>query len=306
MTSARALLALALATVAPPAIAEDPGALATALSRESPRVAAMVAAHPEWKRAWAEDFWADALLRAPLVPGTPWRVHDLRRPQPPRVRPAMAECRGPRPPRGAVRLFDGAPVGLAGPKLDQWTASGGVLTAGAREPNRLSSRQAFGDVLVHLEYREPNPPAGVWQYRGNSGVFLMGLYEVQILDALDAPTYPDGQTGALYGQVPPLANAALPAGRWECLDIQFRAPRFAGAALRRTARVSIWHNGVRVQREAAFLGPTAFAMIKPYAPHAEALPLQIQDHGDGTSRVSFRNVWALPTTNARAFNGSRR
>lgn len=278
-----------------PAVAETPDEIAAVLSRNSPRVAAILARHPEIKRAWAEDFWADALLRAPQLPHSKWRIHDFRRPQPRVVTPAMTECTGPYAPSGATVIFDGTSAeAFTGDKLALWQVRDGALTATARENNRIATRQAFGDMHLHLEFREPAPSRGIWQYRGNSGVFLMGLYEVQILDSDDNPTYPDGAMGALYGQRPPLVNASLPPGRWQCLDIDFRAPRFAGDRLTRPARVTIRHNGVVIQRHAAFLGPTAFAAIKPYAPHAAKLPFTLQDHGDGTSMVSFRNIWVMP------------
>ncbi len=287
---------MALALLAPlPALAETPDEIAATLSRGDRQVAALIAAHPEMKLAWAEDYWADALLRAPLLPGSPWRTHDLRRPQPPSVTPNMRGCRGPAAPRGAVTLFGGrSAAAFTGEKRALWQVAGGALIATARESNRIASRRAFGDMRLHLEFRTPAPPRGVWQYRGNSGVFLMGLYEVQILDSYDNPTYPDGQMGALYGQVPPRVNASLPPGRWQCLDIDFRAPRFADGKLTAPARATVRHNGIVVQREAAFLGPTAFAEIKPYAPHPARLPFTLQDHGDGTSMVAFRNIWALP------------
>ena len=289
----RGLLLLALLPAS--ATAETPDEIAAILSKGDRQVAAMIAAHPEWKTAWAEDFWADALLRAPRIPGTRWRVHDLRRPQPPRVVPPMRECRGVRPPRGAVALFSGrSTTAFVGDRLPDWSVEGGALVAGARQPNRIATRRSFGDLELHLEYREPDPPRGVWQYRGNSGVFLMGRYEIQILDSYGSPTYPDGQTGALYGQAPPAFNAALAPGRWQCLDIVFTAPRFVHGTLRSPARVSVRHNGILVQDRARFLGPTAFAEIERYVPHPRMLPLALQDHGDGTSRVAFRNIWVLP------------
>jgi hypothetical protein len=286
------LIALVTATAA---AAETPEEIATLLSRGHPEVAALIAAHPEMKRAWTEDFWADALLRAPKLPGSGWRIHDFSRPQPNIVTPAMNECAGARAPRRAVTLFDGrSAAAFTGDKLALWHVADGALTATAHENNRIATRAAFGNMHLHLEFRTPSPPRGVWQYRGNSGVFLMRQYEVQILDSYNNPTYPDGQMGALYGQVPPRVNASLPPGRWQCLDIYFRAPRFAGRKLQAPARATIRHNGVLVQRDATFLGPTAFAAIKPYMPHAAKLPFTLQDHGDGTSMVSFRNIWVLP------------
>lgn len=286
--------ALLLATLAPAAV-ETPEEIAAALARDNPAVAALIAAHPAMKTAWREDYWADALLRAPLLPGSRWRVHDLRRPQPPVVTPPMRDCPTVAAPRRAVVVFDGrSATGFTGDRLALWQVADGTLTATARENNRIATRQAFGDMRLHLEFRTPAPPRGDWQFRGNSGVFLMERYEVQILDSFDNPTYPDGQMAALYGQVPPRRNASLPPGHWQCLDIDFRAPRFARGRAVAPARVTIRHNGVLVQDGAAFLGPTAFAAIRPNARHDARLPFALQDHGDGTSQVSFRNIWVLP------------
>jgi len=285
-------LPLALAAAAP----ESPDQIAAQLGREGPVARALIASHPEMKTAWREDFWADALLRAPHAPKSRWRIHDLNRPQPPIGHPRMTNCAGPPPPKGATILFDGhGTAAFTGEKLALWDA-GDTLTTGARvgEGNRIATRASFGPVRLHLEFRTPAPPAGVFQYRGNSGVFLMQRYEVQILDSYDNPTYPDGQAAALYGQVPPRVNASLPPGHWQCLDIRFIPPRFDGARLVAPARATIWHNGVLVQDRSAFYGPTAFAAIKPYQPHPAELPFELQDHGDGTSRVSFRNIWAQP------------
>ena len=288
------VLIAALLASAAPVVTETPDEIAAILSQDSPQTAALIAAHPEMKTAWTEDFWADALLRAPTLPGNRWRIHDLRRPQPPIVVPKMQECAGPPPPAAATILFDGTSVAaFSGERLGEWTFADGTLTAGGKSSNRIASIAAFGGTRLHLEFRTPAPAAGVWQYRGNSGIFLMGLYEVQILDSFDNPTYPDGQMGALYGQRPPSENAALPPGRWQCLDINFRAPRWRGNRLVSPARVTVIHNGVTIHRNAAFLGPTAFASIKPYAPHADRLPLTLQDHGDGTSKVAFRNIWVV-------------
>lgn len=278
------------------ATAETPDQIAARLSREGPVARRLIARYPAMKTAWREDFWADALLRAPRLPGTRWRIHDLNRPQPRIVRPPLTNCAGPPPPRQAMILFDGhGTTAFTGEKLALWQA-GDTLVAAARagEGNRIATRARFGAVRLHLEYRAPAPARGVFQYRGNSGVFLMQRYEVQILDSFDNPTYPDGQAAALYGQVPPRVNASLPPGRWQCLDIRFEPPRFAGDRLARPARISVWHNRVLVQDRTAFLGPTAFARILPYTPHPDRLPIEVQDHGDGTSQVAFRNIWALP------------
>lgn len=295
LRNAAGLVASIALAVSPAVARETPEQIAAALSAGRPDVAALIRAHPQWLKIWAEPEgdWADVLLRGPAIPGTPWRVQDLRRPQPPVVAPAMTECAGPPPPVDAtVLLGSDGPTGLTGEHLSDWRREGGVLTARARTFHRISSIESFGDVQVHAEYRAPSPVRDSWQYRGNSGIFLMDRYEVQLLDSYDNPTYADGAMGAFYGEVPPLANAALPPGRWQCVDVVFTAPRFAGGKLRSPARATVVLNGIVVQADAAFLGPTAHGKRLPYVPHAAALPVALQDHGDDVSTVSFRNVWA--------------
>lgn len=284
------LLACAFVAVA----GDDP--VIAKLTRGHPEVARLLHENPQILKALEDPMWRDVVLNAPPSPGTPWQVHDLRRPQPPSVAVAPDACVAhSAAPVDAVVLFDGrGKEHFAAPERDLWELSGGALVASGSHANRLATREAFGDVQVHLEFATPRPPRGVWQFRGNSGIFLMGRYEIQILDSYHNPTYPDGQAGALYGQVPPLVNASRPPGVWQCFDIVFTAPRFDGATLVAPARVTLRHNGVLVQDHAAFLGPTRFAGIGAYEPHAGALPFTLQDHGDAGSRVRFRNIWARP------------
>ena len=222
----------------------------------------------------------------PFLPGGPWRVHDKHRPVPPVVAPpAFARERTP---ADAIVLFDGR-------DLSQWTSGGGdarwKVFGGAAEVNgtgTIETRESFGDCFLHLEWAAPAKVEGESQHRGNSGVFLMGRYEVQILDSYENRTYADGQAGALYGQVPPLVNACRKPGEWQTYDIEFRAPRFDGAELTSPAFVRVVHNGVVVQDGVAFLGATRHREVATYEPHAAELPLALQDHGDP---VRFRNVW---------------
>ena len=133
------------------------------------------------------------------------------------------------------------------------------------------------------------PARGDGQDRGNSGVFLMGRYEIQLLDSYQNRTYPDGQAAAVYGQHPPLVNASRPPGQWQTYDIVFRRPRFdASGAVVSPARVTLLHNGIVVQDAVALTGPVAHGAWPPYERHADRLPLSLQDHGH---RVQFRNVW---------------
>lgn len=286
---------LALGALSAAALAETPAEIGQKLSAGRPAVAAILKRHPEYLTIWKEEpGWDDVLLRSPLLPGKRWRVHDLRRPQPPVVDPGVADCASRPPPADALALLGTTGTqAWVGPQLAAWSWQDGVLTSPAKTFGRIATKAAFGDVQVHLEFREP-ASHGSWQYRGNSGLFLMGRYEIQILDSFDNPTYPDGAMGALYGQVPPLAIASLPPGRWQCLDVVFIAPRFAGKRLVRPARATVWVNGIVVQANEAFLGPTKYAERPPYVAHTAQLPIELQDHGDGTSKVSFRNIWARP------------
>ena len=153
----------------------------------------------------------------------------------------------------------------------------------------INTKKPFGDCQLHVEFAEPVPPTGESQERGNSGVFLHGLYEIQVLDSYQNKTYADGQASAVYGQYPPQVNAARPPGQWQAYDIIFHGPRFSKAGkLLRPARVTVLDNGVLVQDNVELTGPTAHGERPPYKPQPEKLPLALQDHGDA---VRYRNIW---------------
>lgn len=220
----------------------------------------------------------------------PWPSHDMSRPRPAAITPAASPAQAP---AGAVVLFDGGSlegwVGLDGNPA-QWTVGDGYFEVKARTGDIQTTRQ-FGDLQLHIEWAAPAEVVGASQGRGNSGVFLMGLYEIQVLDCYDNITYADGYAGALYGQHPPIFNASRGPGEWQTYDIVFRRPRFdAAGALVAPARMTIFHNGVCVQNNTELRGPTAWMVPMPYAPHADKLPLRLQDHGNP---VRFRNIWAL-------------
>jgi Domain of Unknown Function (DUF1080) len=156
----------------------------------------------------------------------------------------------------------------------------------------IATARGFGDVQLHVEWMAPKPAVGEGQDRGNSGVFLMGRYEVQVLDSYHNTTYPDGQAAAIYGQYPPLVNASRPPGEWQTYDIVFVRPRFdANGKLVSPARITVFHNGLIVQNDVTLTGPTAHQQRPPYATHADALPISLQDHGHP---VRYRNIWVRP------------
>ncbi len=217
-------------------------------------------------------------------------IHDMERPRPPVVTPGNGTI-GMTPPSDAVVLLEGSDLGAwesADGGSARWTAGDGYVEV-APQTGAIRTKEAFGDVQLHLEWASPADAEGEGQDRGNSGLFFMSTYEVQILDSYDNDTYPDGQAASVYGQYPPLVNATRPPGAWQSYDVVFRRPHFdANGALVRPATITLFHNGVLVQDHVALVGPTSHKVRTPYEAHADALPIVLQDHGH---RVRFRNVW---------------
>ena len=214
------------------------------------------------------------------------------RPEPTVVDPGPFKASAP-PPTDAIVLFDGRSLANwrsadSANLPARWKVADGYMEVAAGTGS-ISTKQAFGDVQLHLEWRAPTPAKGEGQERGNSGVILMGLYEVQVLDSYHNRTYADGSAGAVYGQFPPLVNASRPPGEWQTYDIVFHRPRFDRAGLvELPARMTVFHNGVLIQDDVQLSGPTAHQTRPPYRHHADALPLTLQDHGDP---VRYRNIW---------------
>ncbi|HEX6537415.1 MAG TPA: DUF1080 domain-containing protein [Gemmatimonadaceae bacterium] len=228
---------------------------------------------------------------APSHVVTDYPIHSMQRPQPVVVVPAPAGAPVP-PPSDAVVLFDGHDLSAwegadsAGTPAG-WTVRDGYMEVAGKQG--IQTRRGFGDVQLHVEWATPTPGEGEGQERGNSGVYLMKTYEVQVLDSYHNVTYPDGQAGAIFGQYPPLVNASRPPGEWQTYDIVFHRPRFAAdGALLRPARVTVLHNGVLVQDDAVLTGPTAFGVRPPYKAHPDSMPLMLQNHG---FPVRFRDIW---------------
>jgi hypothetical protein len=195
------------------------------------------------------------------------------------------------PPADAIVLFDGKT--MSGWEADSGRAAKWLVRPGYVEvapgTGAIHTTRGFGDVQLHVEWASPVPAKGEGQDRGNSGVFLMGMYEVQVLDSYKSDTYADGQAAAVYGQFPPLVNASRPPGAWQSYDIIFRRPRFTrNGTVQRPATMTVLHNGVLVQDHVTLVGPTANKARPPYTAHADQLPISLQDHGH---RVRYRNIW---------------
>jgi hypothetical protein len=221
---------------------------------------------------------------------TDWPIHDMNRPMPPVVTPGPAGAPAP-PPSDAVILLAGGD--LSGWEDDsgkpaRWRSGDGYIEV-ADKAGSIRTRRGFGDCQLHVEWASPAVVKGEGQDRGNSGVFLMGLYEVQVLDGFANRTYADGTTASIYGQYPPLVNACRKPGEWQTYDIVFHRPRFdEKGVLQMPARMTVLHNGVFVHDSAVLTGPTSHKARPPYKAHADRLPIGLQDH---SCPVRYRNIW---------------
>ena len=231
------------------------------------------------------------LLALLLASAQQWPIHDENRPQPKVVDPGPAGGMVG-PPADAIVLFDGKDVSRwradkgGGPA--PWKVMDGamVVTAGT---GGIHTADGFGDCQLHVEWSSPSPAEGSGQDRGNSGVFLMGMYEIQVLDSYNSKTYADGQASAVYGQYPPLVNASRAPGQWQTYDIIWHGPRFdASGKLTRPAHVTVFHNGVLTQDNVELTGPTGHHVRPPYVAGPDKLPLALQDHNHP---VRYRNIW---------------
>jgi 3-keto-disaccharide hydrolase len=222
-----------------------------------------------------------------------YEVHDGRRPQPTVITPGTfgKQDQPGKPPSDAIVLFDGkdlsnwesvkggdAPWKVVDGDIENVPGSGDIQT-----------RQQFGDVQLHVEWLEPQGTTGRSQERGNSGVILQGLYEMQVLDNYKSETYADGMAGAIYGQYPPLVNPSRPQGEWQIYDIIFHAAKLQAGKVVRPARMTAFFNGVLVQDDSDLLGPTGYQILATYpASLPDKGPLRLQDH---TSPIRYRNIW---------------
>ena len=222
----------------------------------------------------------------------PWAVHDMNRPQPPRVEPGKTPGA---PPSDAVVLFDGTEAALANWEHEKenrkgdWEVKDGALqcTPGA---GYIKSKQEFGDCQLHVEWSAPSEVKGDSQGRGNSGVFLMGMTEVQVLDNFNNPTYPDGGAGSVYGVMPPMANPLNKPGEWQTYDIVFRRPIVKDGEVLDEGSQTVFINGVLVQDSTPLEGGGGHKKRSKPKAFPEKGPLKIQDHGNP---VRYRNIWVV-------------
>ena len=229
-----------------------------------------------------------------------WSVHDMNRP-----RPAVITAEPGKAPSDAVILFDGT-------SLDAWRSGQDdackwkIVDGGAMEvvpkTGEIHTKDAFGDCQLHIEFATPAKVEGSSQGRGNSGVFLMGMHEIQVLDCFENDTYPDGQCSSVYAENPPLVNACRKSGEWQTYDIIFHQPIWDGEKVKYPGTVTVIHNGVLTQDNWEFEGLSTHCQRKPLKPYANKQPLRLQDHGNP---MRFRNIWIreIPSRYANTTHG---
>jgi hypothetical protein len=254
--------------------------------------ASLLAQQPQAKKSAVAGDDKSGYTDTPQLPGQKWKVHDAARPRPPKVTPGMPLLQEA-PPSDAIVLFDGKDLsqwvsivkGQVQPP--RWKVENGVLEI-VQNGGRISTREKFGDCQLHVEFQIPKEATGAGQSRGNSGIELMGRYEIQVLESNQNLTYADGQAASIYGVWPPLVNVSRPQGEWNVYDIMFEAPRFEGDKLTKPAYVTVIHNGVLVHHHQELIGRATHRRVGTYAPHGAEEPLTLQDH---QQPVRFRNIW---------------
>ena len=231
-------------------------------------------------------------------------------PVPPVVTPGVGESA----PSDAIVLFDGkdlsqwqkpqftsekgtvkemkADVDALDPAYDHppadWTVEGGqfIVKPGT---GAIETKEQFQDFQLHIEWCSPQDKGKEGQAYSNSGIFMMSLYELQVLNSYKSKTYSNGQAGSIYKQHIPLVNASRKPGEWQMYDVIFTAPRFKkDGSLKSPAKITVLHNGVLVQNNVTLEGPTSYIGKSEYFTHPQQMPLRLQDHGD---LVRYRNIW---------------
>ena len=200
-------------------------------------------------------------------------------------KPEIVTAEPEKAPSDAVVLFDGTNLD-AFQGGDKWEIADGVATA---KGGGLTSKQKFGSCQIHVEFATPSEVKGSGQGRGNSGIYLMGRYEVQVLDSFNNDTYYDGQCASIYKQQPPMVNASRKPGEWQSLDIIFTAPKFNDdGSVGTPGFVTVLHNGVLMHNHFELMGGTSYTEPPKYSKHPDKEPLHIQFHGNP---VRYRNIW---------------
>lgn len=237
-----------------------------------------------------------SVLAQKKYPGRAPMTHEMTEywsPQPPVVTPGKTPEKPVEAPSDAIILFDGKDLSKwenSKGETAGWTVHDGVFTV-KKGTGDIYTKQKFNDFQLHLEWRVPVGIKGESQFRGNSGVFLQGMYEIQILDCYQNETYVNGQTGSIYKQTPPLANAMSKPGEWNTYDIIYTAPTFKKDGTYRTPpRVTLLQNGVLLQNNTIIQGTTPYVGFPEVIKHENG-PIGLQDHGDDSAPISFRNIW---------------
>jgi hypothetical protein len=240
----------------------------------------------------------DGFRDTPMLPGGKWHLHDPDRPQPPVVTPGLSFSQSAPAPSDAEVLFDGKDLSKWQNARGQdapWVVKDGYMETAQQQGIR--TRGKWADFQLHVEFATPTPAKGTGQGRGNSGILINGMYEVQVLDSYQAKTYPDGQCAAIYGQSPPLVNASKPAGEWQAYDIIFESPRWnEQGELAKKAVITVLHNGVVVQNHYELTGITdginrevPYRTLAKYGtPHPPEVFVELQYHNNP---LRFRNIW---------------
>jgi hypothetical protein len=222
-----------------------------------------------------------------------WAVHDPDRPLPKVISSGTGSTqeRPGKAPSDAIVLFDGKDLSQwvsakdSGPA--KWKVKNGYMEV-VKETGDILTKKPFGSCQLHVEWASPAEVKDESQSRGNSGIFLMDYYEVQVLDSYGNKTYADGQAAAIYAQNPPMVNTCRKPGQWQSYDIIFHRPVFKNKKVVKKGTITVLHNGVLVQDNWQIQGATAWKTRAKYEPHAEKLPIRLQDHG---APVRYRNIW---------------
>lgn len=251
----------------------------------------------EWTQKEKDDDGKDKDVRYMTLDGMLVHEEDpAKQPPPPVVTPGTESTpdKPGTPPSDAVVLFNGTDLAnWTSGKSDQptkWVVENGALMPTPKSGS-IQTKQEFGSCQLHVEWASPTEVSGEGQGRGNSGVFLMGVYEIQVLDSYENITYPDGQAGALYGRKAPLVNVCRKPGEWQSYDVVFHRPVFENGKLVKRATFTVFQNGVLIQDHVELTGGTDWRgrhAVAPYEPHGDKGPIKLQDH---RNPVRFRNIW---------------